>query len=86
MRLAVCFAVASLCPHRAPRIIAGLCSPARRLRRSARVARTRPDVRRLLTAQARKLPEAEASILWDRRHEEFAESLYRLAVDLKGPL
>ena len=32
----------------------------------------------------RKLPPEEASAQWDRRHEQFAESLYQLAIDLKG--
>ncbi|MBA4180967.1 MAG: hypothetical protein C0506_10300 [Anaerolinea sp.] len=59
----------------------------RRLRRSARVARTGARIYIGYKRTARKvrgLPEAEASILWDQRHEQFAESLYRLAVDLKG--
>ena len=58
-----------------------------RLRRSARVARTGARIYSgyKRTARAvRNLPEEEASIVWDGRHEQFAESLYRLAVDLKG--
>ena len=59
----------------------------RRLRRSARVVRTGARIYlgyKLTARKVRKLPPDAASAEWDRRHEQFAESLYRLAVDLKG--
>lgn len=59
----------------------------RRLRRSARVARTGARIYigyKRTARKVRNMPEAEASIAWDARHEQFAEALYRLAVDLKG--
>lgn len=60
---------------------------ARRLRRSARVARTGAAIYLGYKRTARKvrnLPEEQAAAEWDRRHEQFAESLYELAIDLKG--
>ncbi|MEP6871933.1 MAG: AarF/UbiB family protein, partial [Anaerolineaceae bacterium] len=59
----------------------------RRLRRSARVASTGARIYlgyKLTARKVRKLPPDEASAAWDERHEQFAELLYRLAVDLKG--
>jgi aarF domain-containing kinase len=60
---------------------------AKRFRRSLRVARTGARIylgyKRTQRA-VRKLPPAAAADHWARRHEAAAESLYRLAVDLKG--
>lgn len=59
----------------------------RRGRRSLRVARTGAKIylgyKRTQRA-ARDLPKAEADARWRARHEQFAEDLYRLCVDLKG--
>lgn len=60
---------------------------ARRLRRSARVARTGARIYlgyKITERKVRKMPPDAAATEWDRRHERFAESLYRLAVDLRG--
>lgn len=60
---------------------------ARRLRRSARVARTGARIYlgyKITERKVRKLPPETAALEWDRRHERFAESLYQLAVDLRG--
>lgn len=59
----------------------------RRLRRSARVARTAARIYvgyKRTQRRARKLPAEQAAAEWELRHELFAQSLYRLAVDLKG--
>ena len=59
----------------------------RRFRRSARVARTGAQIYigyKRTQRRARKLPAASAAEEWERRHEQFAELLYHLAVDLKG--
>ncbi|MCL6645528.1 MAG: AarF/ABC1/UbiB kinase family protein [Dehalococcoidia bacterium] len=59
----------------------------RRLRRSARVARTGARIYlgyKRTQRRARKLPPAEAEAAWTARHEQFAELLYRLATDLRG--
>lgn len=60
---------------------------AKRFRRSLRVARTGARIylgyKRTQRA-VRKLPPEVAAGHWERRHEAAAESLYRLAVDLKG--
>lgn len=59
----------------------------RRLRRSFRVARTglRIYLGYKRTQRAvRRLDAPAAEAAWNERHEQFAEELYRLAVDLKG--
>ena len=59
----------------------------KRLRRSARVARTGAAIYlgyKRTQRKARKLEPAAAAQAWERRHEQAAERLYRLAVDLKG--
>lgn len=59
----------------------------RRLRRSARVARTGARIYlgyKITARKVRKLPPEQADAAWNRRHEQFAESLYQLAIDLKG--
>lgn len=60
---------------------------ARRVRRSFRVARTGARIYlgyKRTQRKVRKLPAEAAAAQWDLRHEAAAESLYRLAVDLKG--
>ncbi|MEJ5222634.1 MAG: AarF/ABC1/UbiB kinase family protein, partial [Tepidiforma sp.] len=59
----------------------------RRLRRSARVGRTAARIYfgyKRTQRSARKLPPEAAAAAWEARHEEFAETLYRLATDLRG--
>lgn len=59
----------------------------KRLRRSARVVRTGAGIYlgyKRTQRKARKLAPEAAAAEWDRRHEQAAERLYRLAVDLKG--
>ena len=60
---------------------------AHRLRRSFRVARTGARLYlgyKRTERRARKLSPGEAEAAWDARHAAAAESLYRLAVDLRG--
>ncbi len=60
---------------------------ARRVRRSFRVARTGARIYlgyKRTQRKVRKLPAEAAAAQWEQRHEAAAESLYRLAVDLKG--
>jgi len=60
---------------------------ARRVRRSLRVARTGARIYlgyKRTQRKVRKLGPEAAAIQWEQRHEAAAESLYRLAVDLKG--
>ena len=60
---------------------------ARRFRRSARVARTGARIYfgyKLTARKVRKLSPTAADAEWAHRHEQFAESLYQLAIDLKG--
>jgi aarF domain-containing kinase len=59
----------------------------KRLRRSARVVRTGAAIYlgyKRTQRKARKLEPEAAAAEWERRHEQAAERLYRLAVDLKG--
>lgn len=59
----------------------------RRARRSFRVARTGARLYlgyKLTQRRARKMSPEAAAAAWERRHEQSAESLYRLAVGLKG--
>lgn len=59
----------------------------RRLRRSARVARTAGALYlgyKRTQRRAGSLPSEAAAREWERRHEVSAEALYRLAIDLKG--
>jgi aarF domain-containing kinase len=60
---------------------------ARRLRRSARVARTAARIYfgyKRTQRRARHLPRAEAAAAWNARHEKSAQTLYSLATDLRG--
>lgn len=60
---------------------------ARRVRRTARVVRTAGRMYfgyRRTQRTVRKATPAEADAAWAARHEQFAQDLYRLAVDLKG--
>lgn len=60
---------------------------ARRLKRSARVARTAARLYlgyKRTQRRTRSLDAAAADHEWERRHEASAEALYRLAIDLKG--
>ncbi|MBI2766728.1 MAG: AarF/ABC1/UbiB kinase family protein [Chloroflexi bacterium] len=59
----------------------------RRLSRSARVASAGARIYigyKRTQRSARKLSPEAAAVAWERRHEEVAERLYRLAIDLKG--
>lgn len=59
----------------------------RRARRSFRVARTGARLYlgyKITQRRARKMTPAEAEAAWDRRHEQSAEAIYRLAVGLRG--
>lgn len=59
----------------------------RRVRRSARVARTGARIYlgyKRTQRRARKLGPEEADAAWNARHESEAERLYHMAVDLKG--
>jgi aarF domain-containing kinase len=59
----------------------------RRLRRSARVARTAARIYlgyKRTQRRVRRLTPAETEAAWMARHEQFAELLYRLATDLRG--
>lgn len=59
----------------------------RRLRRSARVARTGARIYlgyRRTQRRVKKLSPDAAEMAWNARHEEFAERIYRMAIDLKG--
>lgn len=59
----------------------------RRLRRSLRVARTAARIYlgyKRTQRRVRGKTDEEAAIEWERRHEQSAEALYRLAVELKG--
>lgn len=58
-----------------------------RARRSLRVARTGAGIYlgyKRTQRRTRKLPRERAAAAWEARHEAAAESLYRLAIDLKG--
>lgn len=60
---------------------------ARRLRRSARVARTGAAIYlgyKRTQRRARRLPPGQAEVAWLARHQAAAETLYRLATDLRG--
>lgn len=60
---------------------------ARRLRRSARVARTGAAIYlgyKRTQRRARRLPPGQAEAAWLARHQAAAETLYRLATDLRG--
>jgi predicted unusual protein kinase regulating ubiquinone biosynthesis (AarF/ABC1/UbiB family) len=59
----------------------------RRFRRSFRVARTGARIYlgyKRTQRRVKNLPQEQADAEWERRHEQFAEAIYRLAVDLKG--
>ncbi len=59
----------------------------KRARRSARVARTGARLYfgyRRTQRQTKSLSPEAADAVWSARHEEFAERIYRMAVDLKG--
>lgn len=60
---------------------------ARRFRRSFRVARTGARIYlgyKLTQRRVRKYDPEAAAAAWERQHEQAAERMYRLAVDLKG--
>jgi predicted unusual protein kinase regulating ubiquinone biosynthesis (AarF/ABC1/UbiB family) len=59
----------------------------RRFRRSARVVRTGAGIYvsyKRTQRRVRKLDEADAAAAWEAQHTKVAETLYQLAVDLKG--
>ncbi len=59
----------------------------RRFRRSARVVRTGAGIYlgyKRTQRRVRKLDETAAAAAWEKQHTKTAETLYRLAVDLKG--